>query len=91
MDITVDYLKHLWAAQNGKCPYTGWNLIMPSWKKPKTPHTASLDRLDSSKGYLQGNVQFVSVMANLAKSDFTEDEMIKFCQAIASKTNNSAG
>jgi hypothetical protein len=41
-----------------------------------------LDRIDSSKGYIFGNVQFVSLMANYAKRDFLEEELLRFCEAV---------
>ena len=34
-------------------------------------------------GYVPGNVQFVSVIANFGKRDFREEELLKFCQAVA--------
>ena len=46
------------------------------------PNTASLDRIDSSLGYIPGNVQFVSVIANYAKRDFQEEELFEFCEAV---------
>jgi hypothetical protein len=47
------------------------------------PQLASLDRIDSSKGYIKGNIQFVSVIANYAKNEMTHDEMLYFCKATA--------
>lgn len=44
---------------------------------------ASLDRIDNSKGYLKGNVRFVSMMANLARSTFSDNELIRFCKSVA--------
>jgi hypothetical protein len=28
-DITIPYLAELWEKQQGKCPFTGWTLILP--------------------------------------------------------------
>lgn len=86
-DITVDYLHNLWECQNGICPFTKWKLILPngtfkSWEV-NSPFNASLDRIDSSKGYIKGNVRFISVMANYAKNTFTDDQLIEFCKAVA--------
>ncbi len=88
-DITVEYLKDLWEIQKGICPFTGWNLILPNntknmWDKPN-PANASLDRIDNSKGYIEGNVRFVAVMANYARNNFTDDQLIEFCKSV---TNN---
>lgn len=52
---------------------------------PKSVKNASLDRIDSLKGYIKGNIQFVSVAANFAKSDFSEKEFLEFCEAVARK------
>ncbi|MEA5596322.1 hypothetical protein [Rivularia sp. UHCC 0363] len=86
--ITLKYLKKLWEKQDGKCPYTGWKLdnlqTTSEWNSNILhPKTASLDRIDSRKGYIFGNVQFVSVMANYAKRDFFEQELLDFCRAVA--------
>ncbi len=86
-NITLEYLKQLWEKQNGRCPYTGWKLdnlaTTSDWESNILhPKTASLDRIDSCEGYIFGNVQFVSVMANYAKRDFLETELLRFCAAV---------
>jgi len=87
-NLTLEYLKNLWETQKGICPFTGWNLILPQdsngWKI-SNPHNASLDRIDNSIGYIQGNVRFISVMANLARQNFTDDQLVEFCKAVATK------
>lgn len=86
-DITIEYLKKLWEEQKGICPFTGWNLILPKdtngWEN-SNPINASLDRIDNSIGYMQGNVRFISVMANLARQSFTDDQLIDFCKTVTS-------
>ncbi|BAZ13642.1 hypothetical protein NIES4071_54810 [Calothrix sp. NIES-4071] len=87
LNITLEYLKDLWEKQEGKCPYTGWELenfeTTSQWNNHQLhPKTASLDRIDSKLGYIEGNVQFVSVMANYAKLDFQEAELLEFCKAV---------
>ncbi|BAY82593.1 hypothetical protein NIES267_20760 [Calothrix parasitica NIES-267] len=86
-NITLEYLKQLWEKQNGRCPYTGWKLdnlqTTSDWNNHVLhPKTASLDRIDSSRGYVFGNVQFVSLIANYAKRDFLEEELLRFCEAV---------
>jgi len=44
--------------------------------------SASLDRIDSSKGYIQGNVQFVAYGINLAKNNFSDADVISFLDSI---------
>lgn len=87
-ECTIDtyYLQDLWNAQNGICPITGWKLILQGYYSERdgiTIYHASLDRIDPSKGYIEGNVRFVSVMANYAKYKWDDDDLIKFCKAVA--------
>jgi hypothetical protein len=83
-NITVEYLKGLFEEQQGICPFTGWKMVLPNntngWKSECGPQRASLDRIDNSKGYLEGNVRFICVMANFARNDFTDEEVIEFCK-----------
>lgn len=84
-------LKNQWEKQKGICPYTGWTLVAPETtqtKLLKTPDRASLDRIDSSKGYVQGNIQFVSLIAQYAKNDWHENELFKFSEAVINHVNS---
>ncbi len=44
---------------------------------------ASLDRKDSNKGYVEGNVQWVNKYVNLMKNGLSQDEFIHLCHMIA--------
>ena len=77
-DLTLEYLKELWDKQNGICPYTGMQLLEYVWNKSKKPNTASLDRIDSSKGYIKGNVRFICLMANYARNKWSDKEVVEF-------------
>lgn len=44
---------------------------------------ASLDRIDSSKGYIEGNVEFVCVWLLITqKNSFTKEDMKEFLHSI---------
>lgn len=74
-NITKEYLKHIWEEQKYKCAYTGINLILPNYHSVNDPlRTASLDRIDSSKGYIEGNVQFVSIAINMMKHSMSDEQ-----------------
>src|SRR4051812_33916766 len=45
--IDADYLWAVYQGQRGRCAFTGWAI-------PFRPRTASLDRIDSTLGYLPG-------------------------------------
>lgn len=89
-DLTLEYLQTLWETQRGICPFTGWSLILPhntnGWGEA-TPKNASLDRIDNTKGYVQGNVRYIAVMANYARRDFQDSDLIDFCKAVAKGHN----
>jgi hypothetical protein len=81
-DIDLEYLKYLWDTQNF-CVYTGVQLQLPKSKGFNNPlYTASLDRIESEKGYVKGNLQFISIVANHAKNSMTHEQMLKFCNII---------
>lgn len=65
--------------QNGKCAYTGLQLIFPPNWKEQSKKTASLDRIDNNLGYIIGNIQWVHKNVNLMKRTMSEKEFIEFC------------
>lgn len=81
-NISPEYLKELWETQDGMCPYTGKKMELPLTTQDHhikgIPTRASLDRIDSSKGYVQGNVEFVCLAVNYAKNGFSKEQMIEF-------------
>lgn len=79
-NISAEYLQTLWEKQNHKCAYTGIEMILPTYKYIVSPRKASLDRIDSSKGYVEGNVEFVCVFINLGKNGFNKQEIINLLQ-----------
>lgn len=63
-----------------KCPVFG----VPF--EENTPYAASLDRIDSSKGYIKGNIQVLSARANTLKNDATLEELeclVAFLRSVA--------
>ena len=49
---------------------------------------ASLDRIDSSKPYEEGNVQWVNKYVNIMKNGLSQDEFIHYCHLVASQHAN---
>jgi hypothetical protein len=48
----------------------------------------SLDRIDTSKGYVPGNVWVISWRANNLKADATPDELIQLVRALTEKATH---
>ena len=58
------------------CPVIGIKLLYTSGRgNSHAPERATLDRTDSSKGYVSGNVRVISWRANKLKSDATFTEI----------------
>jgi len=52
--------------------------------------TASLDRIDSSKGYVRGNIQWVHIAINFMKHSLPEEEFIRWCCLVAQYRGKSS-
>ena len=81
-EVTPEYLWNLYLDQNKKCVLSGVELKFGDGLNMKN-QTASLDRIDSSKGYIVGNVQWVHKEVNRLKTDMPQDEFLEWVQTIA--------
>ena len=83
--ITLQDLKEQWDKQNGICPYSGISLTIPTYKKNHCNpiYNASVDRIDSTKGYIPGNIQFVSTCINYMKNTMSDSDTRLMCKHIA--------
>jgi hypothetical protein len=52
----------------------------------KTLTTASLDRIDSSIGYVEGNVQWIYKPLNTMKGTLSNQEFIQLCKEVTLAT-----
>lgn len=71
------------------CIYLGRELtnIIGEYKG-KVPTNASLDRIDSSKGYTKDNIQVISSLANKLKNNASEDILVAFAIGILKRHKN---
>ena len=79
-DITSDYLQGI---APDRCPVFHWPLNYGGGDR--TNASPALDRIDSSKGYTIGNVQIISQLANLMKSNANEEELSMFANWVLGK------
>ena len=81
-DITREYLNDLWEKQDGKCYYTGIDMVIV--KEGKHPQHPSLDRIDSEKGYTKDNVVLCCQSINFAKHSYKIEDFLSFLKLIKS-------
>lgn len=80
-EIDNEYLWELFLKQNRKCVLSGEELIFTKkYQNGRNETTASLDRIDSNKGYIKGNIQWVHKYVNKMKSNKSDDEFLNWCR-----------
>jgi hypothetical protein len=92
-DVSIDDLWGLAVVQDLRCALSGLPLTFPkvSWLcggYDSSAHSASLDRIDSTKQYTLGNVQWVHKIVNIMKNGLSQEEFVHLCHAIASRHAN---
>ena len=70
----------LFETQERRCALTNVELVMTRDRKQ---NSASLDRIDSTKGYVKGNLQWVHRDVNRMKSDFPQEDFLEWCRKVA--------
>ena len=85
--ISLSDLDDLYERQNGECIFTREKLTLPQngidCSKNKTSYNISVDRIDSSKGYLPDNIQLTTKKINRMKSDMSDSQFIELCKLVA--------
>lgn len=89
-NITHKYIKELFLKQNKMCNLTGNPIVFAQThhERRKGLNTASLDRIDSTKGYIKGNVQIVHKHINIMKLNLSLDDFKNFCIKVADYERN---
>jgi hypothetical protein len=92
-NITIEEAWEIWLTQNGECALSGVEIkFSRTRKKSKTgerlEQTASLDRIDSSKGYSKENCQWVHKLVNRLKGSLPENDFYEFCKSVYKKLEN---
>jgi len=81
-NISLDDMADVADEQKRKCALSGIKLIFfGDFDKI----TASLDRIDNSKGYLRSNIQWVHKDINMMKGMLTMEQFVNLCKAVADK------
>lgn len=89
-DVTIEFLWKLYVKQDKKCAISGIPItLIKNWseqsksKELEIYQTASIDRIDSKKGYTTNNIQWVHKSINYMKGQLSNDEFIGLCKLVA--------
>lgn len=80
--VSQEFIWQLYQKQLGECALTGESIEFGSTYNSKD-RTASLDRIDSSKGYTESNVQWIHRNVNQMKWNFKQENFLQTCIQIA--------
>lgn len=84
--LTPQYLWELFLSQDRKCYFTGVTIGFPPVNTAgyRTDlNTASLDRIDNTKGYVEGNVRWVHKDINKLRGALTDTRFIELCRQVS--------
>jgi len=85
--ITMEEIWNMYESQNGRCVLTDLPINLPRHKSNGLRHTASLDRINNTIGYVYGNIQWIHKDINRSKSKISQDRFIELCLLVTK--NNS--
>ena len=91
--VKLDDVYAVGAQQNWRDPFTGeelefqrggdWGMKNAFGTGASNPLSCSIDRIDSSKGYIPDNIQLVTARTNVAKGNMNNHEFIEYCKKVA--------
>ena len=81
-NLSIEFLNQLYKKQNGKCAISGIDIEFENGNHyPSNP--CSLDRIDSTIGYIENNVQWVDRKINYMKHQSPNQDFIEICKIVA--------
>jgi hypothetical protein len=83
MTITIEDAWNLFLTQDRKCALTGLQIQLGNER------TASLDRIDSSLGYVYGNVQWVHKDINRMKNTLPQGKFVALCHLVSENSRQT--
>lgn len=88
-DLDFNYMMDLWKKQNGVCFYSEIKMIPPKYGSGRNMFSASVDRIDSAKDYVVGNVVWAIWACNAGKNEMPVKQYFEICNAVAKNTRLS--
>lgn len=89
VEVDLEYVWDLYLCQDRKCALSGLPISFGISNGKTSDTTASLDRIDSSKGYVEGNVQWVHKALNIMKNVIDNTVFVNLCRKVAATNTNA--
>lgn len=83
LDITMKKVWDKFIEQNANCALSGQRLSFSRYSMDRTNNTASLDRIDSSKGYTIDNTRWIHKHINNMKKDYNDTYFKYLCSLVS--------
>lgn len=85
-NLSKQFLWNLFLKQNRKCALSGIDISFTksSLEEARKNTSASLDRINSAKGYTEDNVRWIHKDINKMKSNYSDEYFLYICQRIVS-------
>lgn len=80
LSITPEYAYNLFLDQGRRCALSGESLVISN---RAAINTASLDRVDNTLGYEDGNVRWLHKTVNMMKRTYGDDYFVEWCNKIS--------
>lgn len=82
-EIELEDIWVLYERQNRKCALSGLDIDFTRMGTgTRAVYTASIDRINSKKGYTKDNIQLVHKDVNIMKNAYDQDYFVEVCKAI---------
>lgn len=82
-DLSIKTAWALFERQGRCCALSGTHLVFGPGRNSRT--TASLDRINNTRGYVSGNVQWVHKRINLMRNTLEIDDFVEWCGRVANR------
>jgi hypothetical protein len=85
-NLTKQFLISLFNKQEGKCFYTGLDLL--AYNNSSNDFCVSIDRVDSTKDYTTDNIVLCCWIINRIKTNLSIKDFVNYCSLIVNNKNN---
>lgn len=87
-NLTPEYLMELYHNQKGMCYYSGIKMEIAIKGTTNNYNTLSVDRIDSTKGYVKENVVLCCDCVNTMKMNLPTNEFVSICRNVVNHFDN---